>query len=272
MIELLSYGDQLRPGRYSLHSRFGSAANFVSESGFAFVVIPGVGAGPLNIVVSDPPVSTLSELEIAPDMVMLNGRPASSGDSKLYDSEIRGFGIDWGRFIRNLPEVERALIRFAPPKSLLFLIDPERKTEFATPFDLAIAHRIEEGVRMLLGGDHHGGTQRIRGVGYGLTPSGDDFLSGFLIALNLREKVAGEGLSPVISVIKNAAMGGNRFTNAFLECASSGRVSEKFKRLIIAMGSSGNDSIESRTRDLLGVGSTSGADQAVGFLKGIKGL
>jgi hypothetical protein len=270
MIGVRSYGNQIRCGAYALHSKFASAANFISGDRFAFVVDSRVGAGPLNIVIEGVPIESLQRLDIMNDRFFLNGNQILSDDSKMFDANIQIDCTDRTRFTHNLPYFEDALIRHSPPKSLAFLIDPARISEFSSSFELAFVDKIKEGINVLLHDDYEGGTNKVKGVGYGLTPSGDDFISGFLIALNVYQKISKMDLSAIISTTHSAARSENEFTNAFLDCAAEGQISEIFQRLIYALGSPIKQDITNCTRELLTVGATSGADQAVGFLIGIK--
>jgi len=272
MIGLLSYGNQIRCGTYQLHSKFSSAANFFSDDAFAFVVDTRVGAGPLNIVLEGVKLDSLRSLEIKNDCIYLNDDHFSLSDSALFNSNIQIDRIDKNKFQDNMRFLESALIEYSPPKSLVFLIDSERKKEFISSFDLAMVNRFEEGVRNLLAGDYQIGVEAIKGLGYGLTPGGDDFISGFLIALHVSQQILKTDFSQIIDIIHRAAKGSNSFTNIFLDCAARGHVSEKFKKLIFALCSSNENTIEQYTRELLTVGATSGTDQAVGFLIGIKGF
>lgn len=270
MIALLSYGNQLRCGKYELHSKFTSAANFILDDAFAFVVDPKVGAGPLNIVLEGATPGSVHSLEIDGDSFHLNANRISFTDSVLYDPDIHIGRVDRIQFRSNLPVCENALIQYSPPRSLAFLLDARRKREFTSALDSAIVSRIDEGVKGLLAGDYRGGGALLKGVGYGLTPGGDDFISGFLIALQVGQKIASADLSSALTMLHRAAKGGNAFTNAFLDSAARGHVSEKYKTLIHALCHAEQHDVISCTRRLLTVGATSGADQAVGFIIGMK--
>jgi len=270
MTGLLSYGNQIRCGRYKLHSTFTSAANFFSADAFAFVVDSRVGAGPLNIVLEGATLDSVRSLEIHDDSFRLNDNRISLKDSALYDSNIEIDGFNRKVFRHNLQFLEDALVRYAPSRSLAFLIDNRRRTEFTSSFDCAIVNRLEEGLKKLLAGDYRSGGEMMKGVGYGLTPSGDDFISGLLIALNVCQRILNTDPSPAIEILHQAAKGGNAFTNAFLDCAARGQVSEKCKTLIHALCNAEQNEILSCTHRLLAVGATSGADEAVGFLVGMK--
>jgi hypothetical protein len=269
-MEIVSYGNQIRCGTYQLHSKFSSAANFFSDDTFIFVVDARIGAGPLNIVLEGTALDSVCSLEIRNDSFYLNNERISFNNAAQYDSNIHIDGFDIIKFRSNLQFLEDALIKYSPPKSLAFLVDNRRKKEFASSFDLAIVDGFEKGLKELLIGDYQTGVETIKGLGYGLTPSGDDFVSGFLISLRVSQQILKTDFSQIINIVHRAAKGSNSFTNIFLDCAAHGYLSEKFKKLIYALCYSDEKSIVHYTRQLLTVGATSGADQTVGFLFGLK--
>jgi hypothetical protein len=269
-MEIVSYGNQIRCGKYELYLKFSSAANFFSDDTFAFIVDTRVGAGPLNIVLEGTTLYSVCSLEICNDYFYLNNERISFNKATQYDSNIHIDGIDRIKFRSNLQYLEDALIQYSPPKSLAFLVDNRRKKEFTSSFDLAIVDRFEKGLKELLIGDYKTGVETMKGLGYGLTPSGDDFVSGFLISLQVSQQILKTDFSQIIDIVHRAAKGSNSFTNIFLDCAVHGYVSEKFKKLIYALCYSDKKNIVYCTRQLLTVGATSGADQTVGFLFGLK--
>jgi hypothetical protein len=270
MIGLLSYGDQIRCGTYQLQSKFSSAANFFSDEAFAFVVDSSVGAGPMNIVLEGIRPGFCRSLEIHNDCIVLNDEHFAFNDSICFNSNIQIDDIDANKFKVNATIFENNLIQHSPSKSLTFLIDPARKNDFKTSFDLAVVNRFEMGLKKFLSDDYQTGVELIKGLGCGLTPSGDDFISGFLIALHVSQIILKTDFSQIISDIHKTAKGGNAFTNIFLDCAARGHVSGKYQKLIHALCHSEENEIIYCTQRILAVGATSGADQAVGFLTGIK--
>jgi len=270
MMELLSHGNQIRRGKYYLHSKFTSAVNFCSDGSFVFVVNKEVGSGPLNIVVQGVAVDSVSSLEIGSDCFYLNGNKFCFDELKIYDSKLRITEYIDEIFKRNIKVFESALAEFSPPKSLAFLLDERRKREFTSSFEIEYIKRFENAVRLFLSDNFLDGIKMLKGLGPGLTPSGDDFISGVLIALNLQSMINSSGNSNVIEQIYKTVESGNHFTTAFLRCAANGYLFEKFKRLIYSLLNSDEDEIIQNTRSLFTIGVTSGADQAVGFLIGIK--
>jgi len=270
MIKLLSFGDHVEKGIYSVHSRFEKVINFYSGNAFVFVVNSAIGAGPFNIVVDDGNFDRIKNLTISDDHFLLNDEAVFFDASKKYNSELKITDFDDSKFKSNLRHFEKALIENSSDRSLTFLFDEKRKKNFKSSFEIELVGRFEKAVECFASARYSDGVKQIKGVGFGLTPSGDDFISGFLIALNFLHKKDKVDYSNLIAHIYEAAKGNNLFTNAFLLAAKNGYLFEKFKNIIHSILYSGKNEILENTRTLISFGDTSGADQSVGFLFGIK--
>ncbi|MFA6978774.1 MAG: DUF2877 domain-containing protein [Ignavibacteriaceae bacterium] len=270
MIKLLSFGDHLEKGIYNVHSRFDKVINFYSGNAFVFIVNNSIGGGSFNIVVDDVDFSELQELIIAEDHFLLNGAKVFFETSKKYDSQIEIINFNEKRFLQNLDHFETALIENSSTKSLTFLLDESRKKNFKFSYEIEFVRRFDSAIECFTSSNYLEGVKLIKGIGFGLTPSGDDFIAGFLIALNVIQKLEKVDYSNLIAHIYEAAKGKNAFTNAFLLAAKNGSLFDKFKNLIHSILYSGQNEILENTRTLLSFGETSGADQGVGFLFGIK--
>ena len=270
MIKLLSFGDHLEKGIYNVHSRFEKVINFYSGNAFVFVVNNSIGGGPFNIVVDDVNLKEMEKLNIAEDHFKLNDEKIFFEPSKKYDAEIKVSNFDENKFKLNLSSFENALIENSSDKSLCFLLDERRKRNFKSSFEIEFVKRFDLAAGYFASSNYIEGIKLIKGVGFGLTPSGDDFISGFLIALNCLQKMYPVDYSDLIDHIYEAAKGKNDFTNVFLLAANNGFLFEKFKNLFHSILYSGQNEILEHTRTLISFGETSGADQGVGFLFGIK--
>jgi hypothetical protein len=270
MIEMISYGNQFCSGKYKIHSKFNSAVNFISEDSFVFVVNESVGPGPLNIVIKGIVPMSVNSLEIEDGCIYINDSKLDFEIDKLYDSLLYLQEFDHNNFILNLGFLENSLKRLSPPHSLAFILDHKRRSEFTSSFELEYVKRIDLAVQEILFGNILTGVGLIKGLGPGLTPAGDDFNSGILIALNLIEKICRSDLQPSIKLVFQEAVSSNLFTNAFLLCASRGFLFDKFRELINAVLYSDENCITNKTKSVLSIGETSGADQLVGFLIGMK--
>ena len=253
-----------------MHSKFNSAVNFISGDAFVFVVCESVGPGPLNIVIKGIVPVSVNSLEIQEGCLYLNDTKIDFDARKLYDPIIYLQEFDYNNFISNLGFLENSVRKLSPSYSLSFVLDPERRSEFTSSFELEYVKRIDLAVQEILFGNIFKGIGLIKGLGPGLTPAGDDFNSGILIALNLIEKICRSDLQQSVKLVWQEAVGSNLFTNAFLLCASHGLLFNKFRELLNAVLYSDENIIIKKTRSVLSIGETSGADQLVGFLIGMK--
>lgn len=238
-MRILSSGDRIRPGAYEVKARFARSVLLLGAGDRPlFVVDKSIGAGPLNLVVADP-------------------NAFIAGESLAI-----GRGSRAPRFASALPRTDlaklahilvKALPRHAPPDSLVSLFVPaeilprqqaNRDALFRKAFAHLAAGRLAAGVRL------------VRGCGAGLTPAGDDFLCGWMLALRLRRQ------SALAREILKHARGNNPVSNAFLELSAAGRVNVAVKKLLQAPSSA-------RVRAVCAFGHSSGADWLCGMLFGL---
>ncbi|NCA82739.1 MAG: DUF2877 domain-containing protein [Opitutae bacterium] len=241
-MKVLSMGDRIRPGAYALRARFARSVLLLDHADRAlFVVDRAIGPGPLNLVVADP------NAFVSGDSLAIPRR----ADAPRFDSRLPR--LDRAARARLLRTLASALPRHAPPASLVSLFAPakalprlqaSRDALFQKAFGLFAAGRLAAGVKL------------IRGCGEGLTPSGDDFLCGWMLALRLRRIPA-----PLPTILKSAR-GGNRVSNAFLEMAAQGRVNVAVKNLLQAPSAA-------RVHAVCGFGHSSGADLLCGLRYGL---
>jgi len=235
-VRILSSGDRIRPGAYEVKSRFARSVLLLgADDRPLFVVDKSIGAGPLNLVVANPQAFVAGE-----SLAISRSSGAPRFDSALPRT-------DRAKLRRVLAQ---ALPRHAPPDSLVSLFAPSGKIPrqqanrdalFRKAFAQIAAGRLAAGVRL------------IRGCGAGLTPAGDDFLCGWMLALRLRRRGA------LAREILRHALGKNPISNAFLELSAAGRVNVAVQKLLQAPSSA-------RVKAVCAFGHSSGADLLCGML------
>ena len=109
----------------------------------------------------------------------------------------------------------------------------------------------------------------IAGLGPGLTPAGDDFLAGVMVASRLVTDASYFDLPALI--LEAASARTNRISRAFLRAARDGQVDERWYRLLAALAGPTSApleqrTLEQRTRAILAFGASSGLDMLAGFL------
>ena len=133
-------------------------------------------------------------------------------------------------------------------------------------FELELRKRFRLSISLIECGNFEDGVPLIKGLGHGLTPSGDDFIAGMMSGLRLASLLLGRDSNELINRIYDISRGGNFLSNAFLYCTKEGWYMAKQKSLIEAMLYGDESEVINRAESLLTIGETSGADWGTGFV------
>lgn len=299
MNSLLSVGDQIESGVFRFHSRFNRAVNFERHGRLISVVDEQIGPGPLNIVLQGltphvRPVATFATassrrgvnltgaanlggggemagldrfppLKITASSVVFAAHRFPFTPRQRYHSTLDFDSGNLHCFHHNLSIFGGLLTECAPSKSLAFLLDETRLKNFRSGFERAFADRICRSAHQVFHGHRLEGIRNLKGCGLGLTPSGDDFIAGLLIGLNLLQKLRGQAFQPTVDAIFGAAEGDNIFSNTFLDLARRGLLFGRMKDLLLVLMTGNEASVRKATGKLFAIGASSGADLATGF-------
>ena len=265
-IAAVSVGDDidLNERRGVIHTAFRHVINCKVNGSLVSIVTPAIGSGPNNIVVDsvDLTLFTGFEQNIC-DLNSINFSNARVFDSKLV---IDKYGTS--EFLSNLNLLERIVINEASPLSCAFMLDERRGSFFITPFETNVRDYLRNSYSKFIDGSIEE-VDILKGVGFGLTPQGDDLISGTLIGIyvyGLMKQLPTEGLR---HEIYNRARTSNEISSSFLLYASLGRVYEKFKDLLDALAHD-RARIHDAALRFLDIGETSGADVSTGFIVSMK--
>ncbi|WP_019637904.1 DUF2877 domain-containing protein [Paenibacillus fonticola] len=111
---------------------------------------------------------------------------------------------------------------------------------------------------------------RLIGLGFGLTPSGDDYLVGLFAVINMPHGPFYEHRA-LCSEIVNAASGQtNEISYITLKKASTGEVRESLIRLLRDLTGGSEAAMVRSLQSVLNIGSTSGTDLATGIVSGLE--
>lgn len=241
-MKILSRGDRVRPGVYTVRARFARSVLLLDAADrVLFVVDRSIGPGPLNLVVSVPaafaPNNTLELPRRLPGPRYVSALPR----------------LDRAGRLKLLRVLETALPAHAPPDSLVTLFAPVKSP---SRIQQARDERFRRAFQTIANGRLAAGVRLMRGCGEGLTPAGDDFLCGWMLACRLLRKPA------VAETILENARGKNPVSNAFLELAAAGRVNRAVQRLLQAPR-------PARVKAACAFGHSSGADLLCGMIFGL---
>ena len=273
---LLSIGDRVREGMYCVHSRFDRAVNFVRGDRLVSIVSAEIGAGPANLVVDGSAsvfCGTAQHLTIRRGSITLSDRRHTTCRVPVYRSGLAD-RTRAPRFARNFQSLEKQVSGFSNPWNFLLLLNPQ-----AAPgpdaVSRAFARRIRAGAKAVFGGLDDSrtlarGARRLAGCGFGLTPGGDDFLAGAMIALHLAAQLTGNDYRPAIATIHAASKTRHTLSAHFLALARDGFVAEPMRNLVTALLVGTARDVRSAAKRVLAIGATSGADLAAGFVLMLK--
>jgi hypothetical protein len=263
-MDLISYGDGIPEGDYRLHSAFANAINFRRGRVLVSLVPPRAGAGPLNVVLSQLPPGARrlrstrfyfyideNRLRKEPEARYASGVPATDAPPEAVQAGVEALA--------------RILALSSPAKSLAFAFDPAREKDFTRVFERQLLARFKKGLGYFAARDYARGVKTMRGLGLGLTPSGDDFISGLLAGFNFAMRSLRFDAADRIEKIYFYAEGGNLVSSAFIRCSYEGRVNEAVRELLLALGGGGRR-LEAAARRALASGHTSGADFCSGVV------
>ncbi|MBU2573717.1 MAG: DUF2877 domain-containing protein [Elusimicrobia bacterium] len=266
-MDLISYGDSIPLGTFDLHSAFENALNFRGRSFVISLVNRKTGNGPFNVVLKQLPPGA-KRLKTTRFYLYIDENRLACDPEKAYDSSLPKLEIVPGTLWENLAFLKNFLVRNAPRKSLRFLFEPRAEKAFTRIFERNMLERVKKAVSLLEAGSYAKGARVLKGLGFGLTPSGDDFLSGYLTGLGFAELNLDSDVSEAIEEVYKNASTENLISNTFLMCAYDGLVNEKIKKLLTMLALDEQNKLARAARAALRNGHTSGADFCVGLIYG----
>jgi len=265
-IAAVSIGDDidLHERRGVIHTAFRHVINCKVNGSLVSIVTPAIGSGPNNIVVDSVDLTLFTGLE--QNICDLNSIDFSN--ARVFDSRLVIDKYGTSEFLSNLNLLERIVINEASPLSCTFMLDERRGSFFITPFETNVRDCLRNSYSKFIDGSIEE-VGLLKGAGFGLTPQGDDLISGTLVAIyvyGLMKQLPTEGLR---HEIYNRARTSNEISSSFLLYASLGRVYEKFKDLLDALAHD-RARIHDAASRFLGIGETSGADVSTAFILSMK--
>jgi len=277
-----------------IHSVFHHACNVSLEPDALFTLVASEkGNNPQGIRLGTPPEFTfLNHLQVQQPVTCRGGIVRISGTDLSVDLRTaRSWHIDLKGLRVDLHQRDTAhawavawleLEKYRHGKRIfpmLSAIPPARHTPVTLPGVEALVKRVFQTVPALIEATHNfqieGAITAIRpliGLGPGLTPSGDDFIVGYLAGLWSTAGNDSSRLSFMSSVgtwLSQAASGTNAISSTYIRSAVNGNVSEPIATLAQRVAQVNSmDSVREATRTALQVGNTSGADGVLGLLLG----
>jgi uncharacterized protein DUF2877 len=270
MVKVLEFGDLIQDGDYKVHSSFKNHINFISGNMLITLTDKPHDIGPLNIVLDSLTLTTPMELSIRKGEMLLNNRSYALTAEKRYSSDLKITSHQFRKFNQKLAQLELILIKHGSRDSLKFLLQ-ESSNPSGTTFISKLNLSIQEGFSLMLAGKIAEGVKQIRGKGIGLTPSGDDLITGLLYGLYLIQNQDLD-ISPLRMMIYKNGKTGNLISENYISLAEKGSFFADLQQLIVTIIHGTDQEIEQKIRTFLMKGETSGADMLTGMVLAIKNM
>lgn len=249
-----------------IHSFFSNAVNIITEEDELITVLSrGRGMCPFSLLA---------------DAENFEGLSIEAGDAVSFDSA----SISTDSFLINLEQVsprslELPVFQTAPfgRMKIKHLKKLLKESIVEDPHKEVLQQHIKYFQRSL-SGDYEilirKSVQNLIGLGPGLTPAGDDFLSGFASTVAVLEKAgAGDGkcgfMKDLSAAIREFSTETNIISRKYLEYAAEGRLSENQIELIKSVFMGDFAAVERSLESFRNFGATSGQWLAKGIAEGI---
>lgn len=269
--KIVQIGDGLQTGKYKPHSCFSKVVNLKNQEGnFCFVTNNAENIAPNGIFIEACPVEKIKSIEISDIDLIVNDDVFPFKEILVYESGIDLNLINTIVFEQRLKTIPENHLALFPENSLIFLLNRENLTFFNSSFEKAFAQNALTAAELIISGKIVDGIKKIKGTGFGLTPSGDDFIAGFLFGLHFNQKKTHKNISSLINEIYITAVGNNELVNSFLFFAKNERYFFRLKYFVILLSGENNLNISQALNMLFSMGATSGADFLTGYIFAIK--
>ncbi len=260
-----------KPSQARVLAIFTHACDLVTADGDVIALVtPGIGNGPLNVVVNAE-AGNFASLEPGVAVTMRDAHLQIGNLHIALDKTTTWEPLpDWDT-LRNqrvaIVSHLRALSGIALGHVLTENLWPFTSQEaFIKQGDL-LTHANQAAQTLQAGweGDNaqlREGVARLAGFGRGLTPAGDDFLTGVMLWAWVAHPTPAAFCSEIVQV---AAPRTTTLSAAFLRSAARGECSAAWHQLLAALVKTDHD-LTASIRQVLAHGATSGADTLAGFL------
>lgn len=259
--KVLSIGWMIPPGEYcEIHSIHKRVVNFKAQGGILSICARDIAPGPLRIILDAELVDDVytfrfcenelrvndATIEVAQECVFRNVDFQAASDMELIKEQLQRS--------RNIYERE------ASTDSIYGIL---KKTSIKG-FERGLADSFRRGMDKLRVGDYIAGVNCFKRKGIGLTPSGDDFLCGFMLAMAWLNRTQKKRLSEIHYAILCESLSDNVLMNTFLQQAHALLLNQDWEEFLRNLTIAGTD-LNGSVRQLLSHGASSGADELCGF-------
>ena len=247
---------------------FDHACNLINERReVSSIVTPKIGNGPFNLVIEDDVLfsdhlDTQSPIFIRANQLNLGDLTINTINAKLWSPR-----PDWERLHAKKDDILSHVMSLSSQSALLAMTlsftnyQPFDKLRAASPISNSLISSIATADIQ----SSRNSARGLAGLGIGLTPAGDDFILGAVLAAWIIHPP--EIASVLAQKITNTAVPlTTSLSAAWLKSVGKGEAGILWHEFFDALSLGDSSAIQSQINKLLSIGHTSGADALAGFI------
>ncbi len=298
-MNIYEIGDRLPIGNFSLHSKFNKYHNFINEYG-ELATVTTEKSGPNTITVSENLLKYSDFLVVTDKNLQINFNRYQKNSIQTYNSglyidvlkdECEDINDCWFKTMIELKKIYNYLKIKDENRTLLSIINFEKlislkksthiqknlteninnkdnnlfSVEKKYKFSELVYKEIEDGIELFLNKQFDLAIPKIKGHGFGLTPSGDDWLAGALTGVSFYEQFFQKKFKTMKESIFALSKGKNLISNSFIYFAKESSFFYDVKIFLTSLLKKDYDSLSILGVNVLEHGATSGGDFLSGF-------
>lgn len=270
-IKILALGDGLQPGHYDLYARFKNVDNYLNSQGNLIAISDNYTLLAANAIIINRFGSGLyMNVELFDRQILINDTNIATEEAVTYNSSFDFNNTTHDEAVQIAYNFINQNTKYFPDESLLTLLTGIPKSVIqAFPIktsktDEAMWTNFKRAISVFED-DFFGSVRMFKGKGYGLTPSGDDFIAGVLYGIHFLEKIEGIEHQKVKQKVFKIASGKNLFSNNMLNMALNAQYFIRLKDFLSALFYPELSETKESFQQLVSTGHTSGADLLAGF-------
>lgn len=262
---VISLGSAVPVGRFEqVFSSHNSVLNLIWDQQVISVCSSSISPGVNRINLDCVELPEISSLEVLPERILINDQLCHTEDMQIYTAPSFSCPVFPGYLKSGLEQSARFLKDNQPVHSVPYLLDSG--SEISGGFEQALAASYRSGYQHFIEGRYLEGLSCFKGKGYGLTPGGDDFISGFVLGLSWAERcLQAKKTSNLRDTLLRESVSGNQLTNTQFQQAYDLQVDGDWSCYLKALGTDAVDT-ELCLKKITSIGATSGYDAICGFL------
>lgn len=251
-----------------VHSKFNNGLNIQFDDSLVYISYIGTPLSVFGLNIEEQKLNQILNYIKIDDVVV------SKNDKLIFYSIYEIISIDY----KNLEQVDLRLPKINCRISEVYntkLYNCLKSIEFEKLIGIELDKRTREYVDLLLNSNKHNLNTNLMiisffcGRGKGLTPSGDDILTGFTLALMMFNKFDNWTKALEVSITTSTT---TMISVAYIRSVLQGYASEYFIQLIKLIDVEDIEIIEETIKKVQSFGHTSGNDTLFGFFIGLKFL